>query len=48
MRRRHLRRDVIRLARELRALRPDLVLGADLIAGFPTEDEAHVPATRWS
>jgi len=40
MKRRHGRRDVIRLAAELRALRPDLALGADLIAGFPTEDEA--------
>ena len=40
MRRRHLRGDVIRLAADLRTLRPDLVLGADLIAGFPTEDEA--------
>ncbi|MGD9509443.1 MAG: tRNA (N(6)-L-threonylcarbamoyladenosine(37)-C(2))-methylthiotransferase MtaB [Geminicoccaceae bacterium] len=40
MKRRHLRGDVIRLTRELRALRPDLVFGADLIAGFPTEDEA--------
>ncbi|MFO1075049.1 MAG: tRNA (N(6)-L-threonylcarbamoyladenosine(37)-C(2))-methylthiotransferase MtaB [Geminicoccaceae bacterium] len=40
MKRRHLRADVIALARELRDLRPDLVLGADLIAGFPTEDEA--------
>ncbi|MFO1050333.1 MAG: radical SAM protein, partial [Geminicoccaceae bacterium] len=40
MKRRHLRGDVIRLTRELRALRPDLTFGADLIAGFPTEDEA--------
>ena len=40
MRRRHLRQDVIRLAVKLRTLRRDLVLGADLIAGFPTEDEA--------
>ena len=40
MRRRHLRQDVIRLASRLRALRPDMVLGADLIAGFPTEDAA--------
>ncbi|MFL5334464.1 MAG: tRNA (N(6)-L-threonylcarbamoyladenosine(37)-C(2))-methylthiotransferase MtaB [Geminicoccaceae bacterium] len=40
MRRRHQRQDVIGLAAGLRALRPDLVLGADLIAGFPTEDEA--------
>jgi threonylcarbamoyladenosine tRNA methylthiotransferase MtaB len=40
MKRRHGRRDVVQLAAELRALRPDLTLGADLIAGFPTEDEA--------
>lgn len=39
MKRRHLRADVPRLVRELRALRPDLVFGADLIAGFPTESE---------
>lgn len=39
MKRRHLRRQVIELAAELRNLRPDLVLGADLIAGFPTENE---------
>jgi threonylcarbamoyladenosine tRNA methylthiotransferase MtaB len=40
MRRRHLRADVVGLAAALRRLRPDLVFGADLIAGFPTEDEA--------
>jgi threonylcarbamoyladenosine tRNA methylthiotransferase MtaB len=40
MKRRHLRSDVIALARRLREARADLVLGADLIAGFPTEDEA--------
>jgi threonylcarbamoyladenosine tRNA methylthiotransferase MtaB len=40
MKRRHLRADVLRLVRELRELRPDLVFGADLIAGFPTESEA--------
>jgi threonylcarbamoyladenosine tRNA methylthiotransferase MtaB len=40
MKRRHLRADVIALARRLRQARADLVLGADLIAGFPTEDEA--------
>lgn len=39
MRRRHLRADVVRLAHDLRQRRPELVLGADLIAGFPTEDE---------
>jgi threonylcarbamoyladenosine tRNA methylthiotransferase MtaB len=40
MKRRHSRDDVLRLARHLRSLRPDLVFGADMIAGFPTEDEA--------
>jgi threonylcarbamoyladenosine tRNA methylthiotransferase MtaB len=46
MRRRHLRADVLRLADELRRLRPEIVLGADLIAGFPTEDEAMFERTR--
>jgi threonylcarbamoyladenosine tRNA methylthiotransferase MtaB len=40
MKRRHLRADAIRFCREARALRPDIVFGADIIAGFPTEDEA--------
>ncbi len=40
MKRRHLRDDVIRLAARLRELRGDVALGADIIAGFPTEDEA--------
>ncbi len=40
MRRRHLRADAERLCERARALRPDVVFGADLIAGFPTEDEA--------
>jgi threonylcarbamoyladenosine tRNA methylthiotransferase MtaB len=39
MKRRHLRRDAIRLVTDLKARRPDLAVGADLIAGFPTEDE---------
>ena len=39
MKRRHLRNDVIEIAKQLRGMRPDLVLGADLIAGFPTETE---------
>jgi len=39
MKRRHLRDDVIALAKRLRSLRPDIVFGADLIAGFPTETE---------
>ncbi|MEZ5987271.1 MAG: tRNA (N(6)-L-threonylcarbamoyladenosine(37)-C(2))-methylthiotransferase MtaB [Hyphomonas sp.] len=41
MRRRHSRDDAIALAEKLRTLRPDIALGADIIAGFPTETEAH-------
>lgn len=40
MKRRHGRDDAIRFCAEMRALRPDVAFGADLIAGFPTEDEA--------
>jgi len=40
MKRRHLRDDAIRFCQEIRALRPDMVFGADIIAGFPTETEA--------
>ena len=40
MKRRHLRADALRLVTRLRATRPDLAVGADLIAGFPTETEA--------
>lgn len=40
MKRRHLRDDAIRLCRDLREHRPDIVFGADLIVGFPTETEA--------
>jgi threonylcarbamoyladenosine tRNA methylthiotransferase MtaB len=39
MKRRHLRADAISAAQRARALRPDVALGADLIAGFPTETE---------
>ncbi|WP_159759622.1 MiaB/RimO family radical SAM methylthiotransferase [Sphingomonas sp. 8AM] len=39
MRRRHTRGDVLRLVERLRAAR-DVAIGADLIAGFPTEDDA--------
>lgn len=41
MKRRHLRRDAVALVERLKARRPDIAIGADLIAGFPTEDEAH-------
>jgi threonylcarbamoyladenosine tRNA methylthiotransferase MtaB len=37
MKRRHSRADAIAFCTQLRRLRPDVVLGADLIAGFPTE-----------
>jgi threonylcarbamoyladenosine tRNA methylthiotransferase MtaB len=40
MKRRHSRAQSVAFASEARRLRPDVVLGADLIAGFPTEDEA--------
>jgi threonylcarbamoyladenosine tRNA methylthiotransferase MtaB len=40
MKRRHLRADAIAFCDTVRRLRPDIVFGADLIAGFPTEDEA--------
>ncbi|MGH6953588.1 MAG: tRNA (N(6)-L-threonylcarbamoyladenosine(37)-C(2))-methylthiotransferase MtaB, partial [Alphaproteobacteria bacterium] len=40
MKRRHGRADALGLCAELRSLRPDVALGADLIAGFPTESEA--------
>ncbi|RMH44580.1 MAG: tRNA (N(6)-L-threonylcarbamoyladenosine(37)-C(2))-methylthiotransferase MtaB [Alphaproteobacteria bacterium] len=40
MKRRHLRADAIRFCAEARAARPDIVFGADLIAGFPTETDA--------
>lgn len=41
MKRRHLREDAIEFAQKARALRPDMTFGADIIAGFPTETEAH-------
>jgi threonylcarbamoyladenosine tRNA methylthiotransferase MtaB len=39
MKRRHCRQDAIAFCGMLRRLRPDVVLGADMIAGFPTETE---------
>ena len=39
MKRRHLGRDITRFVEEARRRRPDVVFGADMIAGFPTEDE---------
>ncbi|SFI51176.1 tRNA (N(6)-L-threonylcarbamoyladenosine(37)-C(2))-methylthiotransferase MtaB [Aerobium aerolatum] len=40
MKRRHLRDDSIRFCADVRAARPDIVFGADIIAGFPTETDA--------
>jgi threonylcarbamoyladenosine tRNA methylthiotransferase MtaB len=41
MKRRHLRRDAVELVTRLKAQRPEIAVGADLIAGFPTESEEH-------
>ena len=41
MKRRHLRGDAVDLVERLRKRRPDLAVGADLIAGFPTESADH-------
>ncbi|MFZ0117396.1 MAG: tRNA (N(6)-L-threonylcarbamoyladenosine(37)-C(2))-methylthiotransferase MtaB [Xanthobacteraceae bacterium] len=39
MKRRHLRADAVAFCANVRRLRPDVVFGADIIAGFPTETE---------
>ena len=39
MKRRHVREDSIAFCQELKARRPDMVFGADIIAGFPTETD---------
>jgi threonylcarbamoyladenosine tRNA methylthiotransferase MtaB len=39
MKRRHSRADAIAFCQQVRRLRPDVVFGADIIAGFPTETE---------
>ena len=41
MKRRHSRADAVDLIQRLRDHRPDLAVGADIIAGFPTEDASH-------
>lgn len=40
MKRRHLRGDIVAFCEKVRRLRPDMVFGADIIAGFPTETDA--------
>jgi threonylcarbamoyladenosine tRNA methylthiotransferase MtaB len=37
MKRRHSRKDAVQFCAQVRRLRPDIALGADIIAGFPTE-----------
>ena len=46
MKRRHLRKDIIAFCERVRTLRPDIVFGADIIAGFPTEDDTMFENTR--
>ena len=40
MKRRHSRADAVRIVERLKGARPDISIGADIIAGFPTEDDA--------
>ena len=40
MKRRHLRHHLKEICDRARSLRPDIVFGADIIAGFPTETDA--------
>jgi threonylcarbamoyladenosine tRNA methylthiotransferase MtaB len=40
MKRRHSRADAIRIVEKIKAKRPEVTIGADIIAGFPTETEA--------
>lgn len=46
MKRRHSRAQAVDLVARLRAHRPEIAVGADLIAGFPTEDAAMHDANR--
>ena len=39
MKRRHLRDDAILVINEIRSVRSEVVFGADIIAGFPTESD---------
>ena len=41
MKRRHLRDDAVKFTQFALQLRPDMTFGADIIAGFPTETDAH-------
>jgi threonylcarbamoyladenosine tRNA methylthiotransferase MtaB len=46
MKRRHLRHDIVTFCEKVRDLRPDMVFGADIIAGFPTETDDMFINTR--
>lgn len=46
MKRRHLRADIVEFCAKVRDLRPDMVFGADIIAGFPTETDDMFENTR--
>ena len=46
MKRRHSRADAVRIVDRLKTRRPDIAIGADLIAGFPTETEAMAANSR--
>lgn len=46
MKRRHSRDQVLAICRRVRDARPDAALGADLMAGFPTEDDAMAARTH--
>jgi len=46
MKRRHSRGKAIELCKRLKAARPEITLGADIIAGFPTEDNAMFENSR--
>jgi threonylcarbamoyladenosine tRNA methylthiotransferase MtaB len=45
MKRRHLSADAVRFCKRAKEIRPDMVLGADIIAGFPTETQEHFDNT---
>ncbi|CAO5678018.1 MAG: Threonylcarbamoyladenosine tRNA methylthiotransferase MtaB [Holosporales bacterium] len=46
MKRRHLRNDALNFCKKAKQLRPDVVFGADIIAGFPTETDEMFDNTR--
>lgn len=46
MKRRHSRADVIKLCQRLKSARPEMTFGADMIAGFPTENDAMFENSR--